>query len=460
MSAPSQAGAAAQELAARLGPDWIATSGPAYEAARRIWNGAVHTRPALVVRARTQEDVQAAVLAARRHELPLSVRGGGHDISGRGLRQDGLVIDLTGMRRVVVDPAGRVATAGGGTTAAGLLAALAPHGLAAVTGTVGSVGVTGLTLVGGYGPLTGRHGLALDNVLGAEVVLADGRVVTADAEHEPELFWALRGGGGNFGVVTSVRLRAHPLARLLAGVVAYPGAQAATVLDLLGGVLAAAPDSLTVPSAFLAGPDGSPALFLMPVWSGDPAAGERHFDALRRLGTPVLTEVLALSPEELLHRNDAWGAVTGLHFTARSRSVAALTPHVVEALTGAARGITGPMSGVLLHHFHGAATRVPVESTAFGLRQRHLMVEIVAGWEAGDAAPHRAWAESVADSLAPDALPGGYPGMLDPAQRAEVAHSYGPNTARLLAAKARFDPDGVFTATALPPVPGREPWTR
>ncbi|MFD7233347.1 FAD-binding oxidoreductase [Streptomyces sp. NPDC059881] len=442
---------AARELAAEIGPGTVATSGPAYEATRRIWNGAVHTRPALVVHARTRVDVQAAVRAARRHGLPLSVRAGGHDIPGRSLRQDALVIDLTRMGQVTVDPVTRVATVGGGTTAAGLVAALAPHGLNAVTGTVGGVGMAGLSLAGGYGPLNGRHGLALDNLLGADVVLADGRTVRVDAEHEPELFWALRGGGGNFGVVTSMRLRLHPHDGLLAGLIGYPWAQAGKVLQRLGQVLADAPDALTVQTAFLTGTDGAPTLFLMPTWNAATSTGEPYLGALQRLGTPSFAQVGPTSQEELLHRNDAQGQFTGRHVTARTRSVAALTPGVVEAFIAAGDSVTSTASGVLLHHFHGAAARVAPESTAFGIRQDHFMVEIVAAWEPADAGPHHAWADSVAGSLAPHALPGGYPNMLGPGQDAEIAHAYGPNTARLLAAKARFDPDGTFTATPLPP---------
>src|SRR6516164_2171880 len=170
----------------RLGPERVLVSGALYDQARRIWNGAVDHEPALIVRAETAAEVRAAVMAGRCHHLPGSVRGGGHDWAGRALRPGGLVIDLTGMRQVAVDTETRTATVGGGATAREVIAAAAPHGLVAATGTCGSVGMTGLTLVGGYGPLNGRFGLALDNLLAAEVVLADGRLVTVDAAHEPE----------------------------------------------------------------------------------------------------------------------------------------------------------------------------------------------------------------------------------------------------------------------------------
>ncbi|MFI7615864.1 FAD-binding oxidoreductase [Nonomuraea terrae] len=442
--------AAATEPADGLDPRLMVTSGPAYEDTCRIWNGAVASRPALVVRARTPDDVRAAVRAARHRDLPLSVRSGGHDWAGRSLRHDGLVIDLTGMRQVTVDVGNRVATVVGGATAADVIAAAAPHGLAAVTGTVGSVGMAGLTLGGGYGLLNGRFGLAVDNLLGADLVLADGRLITVDEEHEPELFWAVRGGGGNFGVVTSMRIRLHAVDRMLAGMIAYPLAQATKVLDQLSEILVAAPDELTVQSVIVNGPDGAPALFLMPAWCGDLTAGEAHIDELRRLGTPVLVQVGPMAYEDLLHLNDAQGEVTGNHVTARTRWLPGFTPNGITALVEAGDTLTSPFSGVVVHHFHGAASRVPVESTAFGLRQDHLMAEVVGWWAPGDGTPHEAWADSVAGALAADALPGGYPNMLGPDDHAQIADAYGPNAARLLAAKARFDSDGVFSATSLP----------
>lgn len=445
------AATAAEQLAAQLDPGSVATSGADYEESCRIWNGAVTSRPAVIVRARTAGDVQTAVRVGRACGLALSVRGGGHDWAGRSLREGGLVIDLRRMARVGVRADERVAFVGGGATAADLTAAAAPHSLAAVTGTVGAVGMAGLTLGGGYGPLTGRFGLAADNLLGMDVVLADGRLITADADHEPELFWALRGGGGNFGVVTSLRLRLHAVERVLAGMIAYPLDQAPKVLERLDEVLGTAPDELTVQVILITGPDGVPALFLAPTWSCDLAAGESHIERLQRLGTPVLAQVGPLTYRELLHTNDAQGERTGKHVTARTRSLPGFTQGAAAALADAAATLTSPYSGISIHHFHGAATRVPIESTAFGIRRSHLMAEIIGWWQPGDKTPHEAWADKVSQSLAREALPGGYPNMLGPADHAQIADAYGPNTARLLAAKRRYDPDSVFAATPMPP---------
>lgn len=434
---------AVRDISARLDPERVLASGPSFEAASRVWNAAVAHRPAAVVRPWSAAEVAVAVEVAREHGLPLSVRGGGHDWLGRAVRDGGLVVDLTAMRRVTVDAAARVATVEGGATVGDVIGAAAPHGLVAAAGTVGGVGMAGLTLGGGYGPLAGRFGLAADNLLGAEVVLAGGEVVTAGAD----LLWALRGGGGNFGVVTAMRIRLHPAARLLAGFAVYPWEDAAGVLSRLADHLAAAPDELTVPSGVAGAP--GPAAFVAPVWCGDETAGHTALAELLSVGTPLESTVAAVTYPELLARFEPYAA-GGRHHAMRTRGVAALTPEVVGALVAAGERRTSPLSGVVVHHFHGAAARVPEEATAFGNRREHLMVEIGAVWEPGPGEPHRAWAGAVSSALAPAALPGGYPNLLRPDDHDQIAHAYGANAARLRAVKARYDPDGVFTATPLP----------
>src|ERR1700754_496541 len=201
-----------------------------YAEAGSIWNGAITAQPALFALCETAADVQAAVRSATRNNVPLSVRGGGHDWAGRSQRHNGMVIDLTRMRRVEVDAANRVATVAGGAQAGDLTKAAAEHGLAAVTGILGQVGLTGLTLGGGYGVMSTRHGLAVDHVLGAEILLADGQLVTADETQNPDLYGAVRGGGGNFGVVTAMRVRLHPVQTVLFGQIVFPWTEAAAVL--------------------------------------------------------------------------------------------------------------------------------------------------------------------------------------------------------------------------------------
>ena len=235
-----------------------------YDDARTVWNGAVDHRPAVVVRCADTSDVRAALLAASRHGLPVSVRGGGHDWAGRAIREGGLVIDLSAMRGVRIDPVSAVAEAQGGALVSDVLDAAATYGLATAAGAVRGLGMVGMSMAGGYGGLIGRFGLALDNLISAEVVLASGSTVLAGPDGDPELLWALRGGGGNFGVVTSARFRLHQLGPVLGGMVMYPFDQARQVLRGYQEVISAAPDELTVMAGVLTGPGGGPGVFLAP----------------------------------------------------------------------------------------------------------------------------------------------------------------------------------------------------
>jgi len=442
--------AAAHDLRAVMLGNVLLPGERAYSSACQIWNGAVDHRPALFALCRTVEDVQAAVRTARAHNLPLSVRGGGHDWAGRALRHDGLVVDLSGMRGVEVDHQARVAKVGGGATAIDLITAAAPHGLAAATGTVGAVGMVGMTLGGGYGPLTSRYGLALDNLLEAKVVLADGQVVVANGFENAELFWALRGGGGNFGVVVSITVRLHPIDKLLAGLILFPWSEAESVLRGYAEKVASAPDELTVTVCMLSCPTGEPLLFLAPTWSGEHSEGEQIITGLQTLGTPILVRVGPMSCSDLLAMHDTH-VVNGRHYAVKTHWISAMTPEVISKLVAAGAYRASPLSAIKLYPFHGAATRVPFDATAFGLRREHFLVEITAAWEPGDnIAIHRQWAQNFSRALAPVELPGGYPNLLGPEELDRIAQAYGDNIGRLQQVKRRFDPEWIFSATPLP----------
>ncbi|MFJ4834500.1 FAD-binding oxidoreductase [Streptomyces sp. NPDC088747] len=450
------------ELRAVISPDRVVTSGPAYDVACALWNGAVVHRPGVLVRAEQNADVAAAVRTAVGLGLPLTVRGGGHDWAGRALSDRGVTVDLSRMRHVSVDQGSLVARVGGGATTADLVAAAEEHGLTAVTGTSGAVGLAGLSLGGGYGPLSGRFGLAADNILSATLVLADGSTVTASADDEPELFWAVRGGGGNFGVVTGMEIRLHRVPALLSGMIMYPWSQAPSVLAALEDVLLGEPDELTVQTGVVTAPDGNPALFLAPTWSGgsdkDRAEGEKALARLSALGQPLVAQVGPARMSDVLAGTDALFPF-GRHVRIRTRTLPGLAAGVRSALLASGEVLPTPTSAIALHSLHGAAARVRATDTAFGNRTPHLMTEIIAVWEADDqAAPaHRAWADDLHTTLAPDACPGGYPNLLGPDDSDQITHSYGPNIRRLLDAKRRFDPDNVFNATSLPSEPDSGP---
>jgi FAD/FMN-containing dehydrogenase len=436
---------AVEMLTAQLGAAKVLSSGPAYDEARHVWNAAVNRRPPVIVRCESTGDVQSSIRAARTCGLSLSVRGGGHDWAGRAVQGE-LVVDLTRMRHVRVE--GRVATVAGGATSMDVAEAAHPYGLAAVTGTMGCVGMAGLTLGGGYGPLTGRFGMASDNLMGAELVLADGRVVRTDDTHEPDLFWALRGGGGNFGVVTSLRVQLHPVADLSAGVVAFPWAQVRSVYKAYDEMVATIPDELTLTPGFVSDPDGKPTVIMLYAWCGNRREDERVLDRVKGLGAPSLVQVGRTSPTQMLKDADAM-VLDGVSCV-RTVTLAKLEPGAVEALIDGMEHRTLPQSWIATHPFHGVGERIPLESTAFGLRARHFMVGIIAAWEPGEDAKHRAWADAVEAALKPYALPSAYPNYFGPDRPEQAALAYGQNTARLLRIKGHYDPNGVFAATSLP----------
>ncbi|MDT5186524.1 MAG: hypothetical protein QOI29_4682 [Mycobacterium sp.] len=433
-----------------LSPEGIHLPGTrSYEDAVRLWNGAIDRRPVMVVQPTSPGEVAAAVTCARANGLPIAVRGGGHDWAGRALADKGLVIDMARMWRVDVDGAARIATVAGGATAADALDASELHGLVPATGNFGQVGMAGLTLGGGYGPLNGVAGLALDNLLGADVVLHDGRIVTADAEHEPDLFWALRGGGGNFGVVTAMRVRLHPISSVLAGVIMYPWRQARDVFHAYNELARTMPDELTVQIGMVAGPDGHSVVYLAPVWSSsaDPSA---WFVRLAGLGTPLVREIAPMPYSKMLTLLDPY-IRWGRHHEMRTRTLRSFNAGAIDALVCAGDTRASAYSGIAIHHCHGAATHVPIEQTAFGIREQHFVVEVLAASEPGDdAIPHQAWAQQVYTDLAPHAIDGGYPNLIGPQQAEQARKAYGPNASRLAQLKSRYDPGNVFTATTLP----------
>jgi len=420
-----------------------------YPRTRKIWNGAAENQPALFAVCETSADVQAAVRSARQHGFPLSVRGGGHDWAGRALCPDGLVVDLGGMRQVIVDPRSRIATVSGGAKVKDVAAAAGAHGLVAAFGNCGEVGMTGLTLGGGYGPLNGQYGLAADNLLGAEVVLADGRCVTTGPDEEPELFWPSAAAAATS---VSMRIQLHETRHMLAGLIVYPWSEAETVLSRYAAFAARMPDELAVPVTMTSGPDGQPAIMLVPLWNGDKLQGERAMNHLQALGNPRLAQIGPMTYTEMLAPTDAQLAeVAGWHWEIRTCSLPVLTPGAIDAIIAAIARRTSPHSMVNWHHFHGAATRIPADATAFGVRREHFMVEIIAGWEpdGSNGAAHRQWAQDLWESLTPFALPGGYANLLAPHDREQARDAYGSNSARLRSLKRRFDPGGVF-ASAIP----------
>jgi FAD/FMN-containing dehydrogenase len=273
--------------------------------------------------------------------------------------------------------------------------------------------------------------------------------VTTGPDAEPDLFWALRGGGGNFGVVTSLRVRLHPARNMLAGWIIYGLNEAGAVLRRYAAFAATAPDELGVAVGVMPGPDGEPGIMVVALWNGERRQGERAMEDVQAFGTPRSVQVGPSTYSDLLAQFDAWvEAADGCHWETRTRWLPTLTAGAADAIIAAKARAPSPLCVVFCHHFHGAATRMAPAGAAFGQRREHLMVEIVAGWkpDGDDGAAHRRWAQDLWQSLAPFALPGGYANLLGPDDREQAAEAYGANAARLRVLKRRFDPNGVFTS--------------
>lgn len=435
-------------LAAGMDGAISAPGEPAYTRATAIW-AKPKVLPRFVAHCRTVADVQHAVRTAREFGIPMSVRGGGHDWTGRALC-DGLTLDMTGMNSVgQIRPDGLVEV-DGGARGSEIYAVTDPAGMAPVLGSVAAVGVAGLVAGGGYGPLMRRYGLACDNLRSATVVLADGQVVRAAEDGDAELFWAIRGGGGNFGVVTSMELELKPVPSVRSGVLVFPFAQADAVLPRLGRIWAEAPLELDIQYGIVPGPDGAHILYISPTWCGAPDAADGALTPLYALKGRVM-DTIRDQPFGALRTFFDEHIVYGLTTTGDNVWLREWNAEVATLVMEAMRARPNDQCFVLAHDFSGAAAQVAEDATAFGLRKDHIWFEAIAPTppDGGDGATAAAWAREVMASLAPFCYPGGYPNMLAASQRDRIQHSYGGNAARLAAAKRRYDPDYVF-ASAIP----------
>jgi FAD/FMN-containing dehydrogenase len=432
---------------------------PGYDAARRIWNGVIERHPACIARCMGVADVVAAVRIARERDLEIAVRGGGHNVAGTAVCDDGIVVDLSEMRAVWVDHAGRTAWVQGGALWADVDHETQAHGLGTTGGIVGHTGVAGLTLGGGLGFLMRKHGLTVDNLLAAEVVTADGSVVRASADEHPDLFWALRGGGGNFGVVTSFRFALHPLGpTVVAGPVFWPADDTTDVLRFYRDFAAEAPDELgtvvrlgTVPPLPSIPEDlhWRPAIAVACCYAGPVEDGERAVRALRRFGTP-LVDLLAPSPYATFQGGLDDTVLHGWHYYWKGTDLAGLSDDAIAAIADHAYAAGSPRSYAAIFHMGGAVARAPHDATAFSGRDAAHNIVIDAVWlpeESGErAVTETAWARRFLHALQPHRAGGVYLNFLDADDDASrVREAYGDQSYRRLAeVKAKYDPDNVF----------------
>jgi FAD/FMN-containing dehydrogenase len=411
-----------------------------------LWNAAVVPDVLALVTCGSTADVQQAVRIASDHGAPISTLGGGHDWAGRAAGRGGITLDLRQLHAVELSRDRSAVTIGGGTLIDHVLAGI-PDDLAIVTGTVSTVGVTGLTLGGGYGKLNSRFGLALDTMKRAEVVLADGSMVVASEQDDAELFWALRGGGGNFGVVTSMTLATHQLPRVLTGLIFVPLSSAKASLVDLQAILDDYGDELSVLSALMTVPSGDRGLILGPMWTGEGSAGEHALQSLSALqGAQTLAQGWSTYRATYDKKfEETWPKGRGYRLDAHN--IPKLDHTTAEALVECAKASRSTADCIILHDFRGACARVAPEATAFPVRSEHLNVEVVTHWSKerprdGEAALQ--WIEGVKEKLAPLAMRGGYPNILGPNESSRVRTFYGSAAQRLSDLKRRYDPSDLF----------------
>lgn len=418
-----------------------------YEEARKVHNGLIDKRPALIARCRGTADVVEAIAFAREGGLEISVRGGGHNVAGRAVTDGGLMIDLAEMRGIYVDPEARTIRAQGGVTWAEFNREAAVHGLAGTGGVISTTGVAGLTLGGGLGWLMAKYGFAADNLVSVELVTADGNVLTVSESSHPDLFWALRGGGGNFGVATSLEYRLHPLSQIVGGLIAHPFDAARDVLRFYRDFNSSVSDDLTVFAGLVHAPDGSGAKLtaLAICHTGTPEEAERDIAPLRAFGSPVLAEVGPMPYPTMNTLLDAAYPRGALNYW-KSSFLESLDDGFIEAVTERFASAPSPMSAILFEHFHGAVTRIGSSDTAVPHRTPGYNLIMTTEWvDPATTDDNIAWTRSAYEGFEPYRASRRWLNYLDDDDAVDaVRAAYGPNYERLAEVKREYDPENVF----------------
>jgi FAD/FMN-containing dehydrogenase len=418
-----------------------------YDEARKVWNGMIDKRPGLIARCTGVADVISAVDFARTHQLLVSVRGGGHNIPGNAVCNGGLMIDLACMRSVRVDPVRRTARAEGGVTWGEFDHETQAFGLATTGGSVSDTGIAGLSLGGGLGWLAGKCGLSCDNLLSADVVTAGGKVLVASANEHADLFWGLRGGGGNFGIVTSFEYQLHPVGPVLAGMVLHPFAKAKEALAYYRDFAKAIPDEVNTMGGLLTSPDGDLMAVIAVCYNGSLDAGERVLRPLREFGPPVADQIRPMAYREVQTQLDA-AAVRGRRYYIKSSFMRSISDDAIDALIDRFANVPSPHTLVFFQQLGNAANRVGVQDTAFSHRDALCEWGCLSSWvDPAEDGRNIGWTRALAEAMQPFSSGGAYITQLgveaeEGADR--IKDAYGPNYERLAALKNKYDPTNLF----------------
>jgi len=438
----------AAEFAPTFSGQLVRPGDATYEEARKVHNGLIDKRPALIARCRGVADVADAVAIARKLGLETAVRGGGHNVAGRATVDGGVMIDLAPMTGIHVDPLRRSVRAQGGATWNEFNRETQLHGLAVTGGVVSSTGIAGLTLGGGLGWLMGKHALALDNLLSVDLVLADGRIVTASEHENADLFWAVRGGGGNFGVATSLEYRLHPVGpQVTGGLIAYPFEMAWDVLRHYRDLTGRLPDELALFGGLVHAPDGSGQKLAAMVLChcGSLAEGDKAVQPIKGFGKPAMDAIAPIPYTQMNAMLDAGYPRGALNYW-KSSFLASLSDDAIRAMIDCFARCPTPMGQMLLEHFHGAVTRIGPTDTAFPHRSPGYNLLVLAQWmDRAQNAACTTWARDSYATLQPFMAPGRYVNYLaDDEPHDATANAYGPNYRRLQQIKAKYDPENFF----------------
>jgi len=421
---------------------------PEYDAARKIWNAMIDRHPKLIVRCLSTKDVVHAVLFAREHDLLVSVRGGGHNVAGNAVCDDGLMIDLTLMNDVSIDTKANSVTAGGGCTLGDIDTASHPFGLAVPAGIISETGIGGLALGGGVGWLVRKYGMTCDNLIAAEVITADGEIVIASETENEDLFWGLRGGGGNFGVVTNFQFRAYSVAEVIGGMVIYPRSAARDVYRFYRDFTKEAPLELTAYCACLTTPDGTPATAILACYCGDPASAESALRPLREFGSPI-ADTLALIPRiEMQTMFDA-GFPYGNRNYWKSSFIDELTDDAIDLIVEHGNRNTSPLSALMIeYYFGGPSSEIGETDTAFAHRNAQYDLGVIGQWQdATEDADHMKWVRSTYNAIEPYSNGRIYANLIGADQMTDekqLRATFGVNYDRLVTLKQKYDPTNFF----------------
>jgi FAD/FMN-containing dehydrogenase len=453
LAAGSQAARHFEDLRASLSGRLILPTDGDYDPARQVWNAMIDRRPAGIAQCQTVEDVVHAVRFARSNDLPATVRGGGHNVAGKAVQDDALMIDLGPMQAVTVDPDRQRARAQGGARWNSFDSATLEHDLVTTGGTVSTTGVGGLTLGGGLGWLMRKHGLSCDNLVAADVVTADGKVLRASAEENPDLYWALRGGGGNFGIVTDFEFRLHPAEPLVAGMAMYPQAKIGDMLRFYREYTAGLPNAMTAQAGVFPGAPDTPLAGQSVGWigvchSGPLEAGKRLVEPIRAFGPPAVDMIGEMQYRALQTMFDG-GMVTRTRNYWRSHFVADLPDEVIDLFVEYAEaGLPNAQTLLLLEHMGGAIAEVGEHDTAFSNRGAKYNVSILNGWTDADKdAENIAWTRGFGDRVKAHATGAAYVNYMTGDEGAErIRSTYQANLERLIEVKRKYDPDNFFSS--------------